>query len=250
MSIIKSLSLEHKITWLIMLLISFLLIGGALLRYNGNDAVIIAMNKKSGILTAEQIQVSFNSVKGRIIQEMVKEGDEVKKGDILMKLDGTDIDFNIAKIQTQIAQLDAQIQAKQPAITLGLERADIQSAQIHRDIDRQKAAIKRVESMFQNKLTEYNRKIELFQADAISQSEMDLAQNDLNVAQANVVEEKEKLEQLLAGARDNENSDLIELPNVIAMRQEVLDQKFIIEELFQRKNQLSVELEQLKIQKE
>lgn len=44
--------------------------------------------------------------------EVVKGGDIVKKGDVLMVLDSTDIDLSIEKTVAQIAQLEAQIQSK------------------------------------------------------------------------------------------------------------------------------------------
>ena len=43
--------------------------------------------------------------------EVVKGGDIVKKGDVLMVLDSTDIDLSIEKTVAQIAQLEAQIQS-------------------------------------------------------------------------------------------------------------------------------------------
>lgn len=45
-------------------------------------------------------------------EEVVKGGDIVKKGDVLMVLDSTDIDLSIEKTVAQIAQLEAQIQSK------------------------------------------------------------------------------------------------------------------------------------------
>ena len=65
-----------------------LLIGsGLVLMYKGNDAVALAIEKKEGILTAEQVKVAFDSVSGRMVREAVKEAQQVKKGDILMVLD-------------------------------------------------------------------------------------------------------------------------------------------------------------------
>lgn len=40
-------------------------------------------------------------------------------GDILMQLDSTDVDLDIAKTQAQIAQLDAQIQSMEGTIAIG-----------------------------------------------------------------------------------------------------------------------------------
>ena len=47
--------------------IGILLAGGVLLMYKGNDAVAQGIAKKDGILTAEQVKVSFQSVSGRLL---------------------------------------------------------------------------------------------------------------------------------------------------------------------------------------
>lgn len=68
---------------------------GLVLLFKGNDAVAMAKEKRDGIVTAEQIKVSFDSVSGRLLKENVKEGDRVKKGDVLMVMDPTDTDLDI-----------------------------------------------------------------------------------------------------------------------------------------------------------
>ena len=60
--------------------IVLLLIGGIVLMYKGNDAIVLATERKEGILTAEQVKMSFDSVSGRLISCTVTEGDTVKKG--------------------------------------------------------------------------------------------------------------------------------------------------------------------------
>lgn len=89
---------------------------GLVLLFKGNDAVAMAKEKRDGIVTAEQIKVSFDSVSGRLLKENVKEGDRVKKGDVLMVMDPTDTDLDIKKLRSQIAQLDAQISSWQEAL--------------------------------------------------------------------------------------------------------------------------------------
>ena len=62
-----------------MVFIALLIIGGLILMYTGNDAVVLATKKKDGILTAEQVKLAFDSVSGRMTKEAVKEGQRVKK---------------------------------------------------------------------------------------------------------------------------------------------------------------------------
>lgn len=44
-----------------------LIVSGAVLLYRGNDAVALGVAKKEGILTAEQVKMSFDSVSGRLV---------------------------------------------------------------------------------------------------------------------------------------------------------------------------------------
>jgi HlyD family secretion protein len=87
------------------ILLVLLVVAGVCLLFTGHDAVVQAMKIKSGILTAEQVKVSFNSVSGKLQKEAVQESQEVKKGDVLLVLDSTDVDLNIEKLQAQIGQL-------------------------------------------------------------------------------------------------------------------------------------------------
>ena len=54
--------------------IALLIVSGIILMYRGNDAVVLAIQKKEGILTAEQVKLAFDSVSGRMINEAVTEG--------------------------------------------------------------------------------------------------------------------------------------------------------------------------------
>lgn len=54
---------KQKATQTGIVFIALLLIGGLILMYKGNDALALATEKKEGILTAEQIKMSFDSVR-------------------------------------------------------------------------------------------------------------------------------------------------------------------------------------------
>ena len=44
------------------------IIAGLVLMYTGNDAVVLAVHQKEGLLTAEQVKMSFDSVSGRLVR--------------------------------------------------------------------------------------------------------------------------------------------------------------------------------------
>ena len=87
--------LSNKTTKIGIVLLALLLIAGLTLFYSGSDAVAVALEKKEGILTAEQVKVAFDSVGGRMVNEAVQEGQTVKKGDVLMIIDSTDVGHSV-----------------------------------------------------------------------------------------------------------------------------------------------------------
>ena len=116
--------LSNKTTKIGIGLLALLLIAGLTLFYSGSDAVAVALEKKEGILTAEQVKVAFDSVGGRMVNEAVQEGQTVKKGDVLMVIDSTDVDLATQKLKAQIAQLDATIRSQEESVRLGFSRIE------------------------------------------------------------------------------------------------------------------------------
>lgn len=230
--------------------IALILIGGGLLMYKGNDAVAMGIMKKDGILTAEQVKVSFDSVSGRMVNEAVKESQEVKKGDILMQLDSTDVDLSIAKTTAQIAQIEAQIQSMNGSISIGFAQTDTDQEQQYRGIDQQKAAVDAAEATMSNAQKDYERMTALYGQGAISKAAMDNSQMSLNVASANVNQQRQALSKLLGGAADSSDTNSLNLPSVEESRQTVANKQNDLDALVQQKKQLEVALKQLQVQKE
>lgn len=199
--------------------IAVLIVAGLLLLYKGNDAVAIGMEKKEGILTAEQVKMSFDSVSGRLLKEAVKEGDTVKAGDVIMELDPTDTDLSIERTKAQIAQLDAQIRSTGGTQSVNYMKADSDEQQSFRQIDQQRAAVSAAQATLKNSQIDYNRKSALLDAGAIAKSQLDDAEMALNVAEANVTQQQQLLDKLLSGAQDTGNTDSISLPTIAQQRE-------------------------------
>ena len=227
-----------------------MVVTGLLLMYTGNDALVLATEKKEGILTAEQIKLSFENVGGRMVKECVKEADQVKKGDVLMVLDSTDVDLSIAKLEAQIAQMKSQIKSAGGGVDIAMSKADTDEQQSFRQIDQQKAAVGAAEANYNNASLDYNRKVQLFEVGAISKSELDAAQTSLQVNSANVAQQKQLLSKLLAGTTDNGDTDSLNLPTIALERQTAANKLNDVEALNQQLKGLEVQLEELKVKKE
>lgn len=230
--------------------IVLMIISGIVLMYRGNDAVVLATEKKEGILSAEQVKLAFDSVSGRMINEAVEEGQFVKAGDIVMQLDSTDTDLAIEKLKTQIAGLDAQIKSMSGSMNVNLFKASNDEQQSFRQIDSQRAAVSSAKATLLNAEIDYNRKVELVNAGAIAKAQLDDATMNLNVAKANVQTQQQLLERLLSGVSDNGVTDSINLPTIAQERLSAQNMNNDIEALNQQKKSLEVQLKELEIAKE
>ena len=230
--------------------IALLIVSGVVLMYKGNDAVVLATEKKEGILTAEQIKLAFDSVSGRMIKEAVVEGQRVKAGDVIMVLDPTDTDLAIEKLKAQIAQLDAQIKSTGGSMDVNLFRADNDEQQSFRQIDSQRAAVSSAQATLRNCQLDFDRTSALVEAGAVAKAQLDDATMALNVARANVQAQEQLLERLLAGVRDSGLTDSLNLPTIEQERASARNMLNDIEALNQQRNYLTVQLKELEIAKE
>jgi len=240
---------------IIFLLLCF--IGGGVLVFTGHDAVTMAAEKKDGILTAEQVKMAFENIGGRLVKEMVQESQEVKQGDILMVLDSTDIDLSIERLQTQMNQMDAQINQMRGSIQIGFAKTSTSELQTYRTIEQQKMAVDAAKATYSNQQLTYNRRKVLATSGAISQSELDSAQMAMDVASANVGQQQRLLEKMLAGTSEvargqvlaSGDASNIYLPEIDQQRQELENSKFGVQILIRQKESLLVELKELQVKK-
>ncbi len=231
------------------LFIALLIISGVVLMYRGNDAVFLATEKKDGILTAEQIKLSFDSVGGRLINEAVREGQEVSAGQVVMQIDPTDTDLAIEKLRAQIAQLDAQINSTAGTLRTNLFRADNDEQQSFRQIDSQRGAVSAAQATLLNAELDYRRKSELFSEGAIAKAQLDDATMTLNVAKANVDTQQQLLNRLLAGTTDTGATDSLNLPTIAQERASAENIRHDIAALNSQKKMLEVQLKELEVAK-
>ena len=124
-----------------LIFVAIILVTGLVLMYKGNDPIALGVENKEGILTAEQVKVSFDYVGGRMISENVQEAQFVKKGDVLMVLDSTDMDIAIAQLEAQIENLNAQINGTAGTMNVQFATADTSEQHSFRQIDAQRANV-------------------------------------------------------------------------------------------------------------
>lgn len=239
-------------------IVALFLIGGGLLMMRGNDAVTLAAEQKDGILTAEQINVSFEKVGGRLVKTLVQEEQRVHKGDVLMVIDGKDAELGIAKCKAEIARLGAQIEKSEGTIAIGFDKADTKEQQRYREIEQQKLLLDSARVDLQDKERTYNRMKSLFETGAVAQAQLDASGATLDIARSAAAQQARILERLLEGvgaAGKNRvyvtgNAEALALAEIDQERRDLENQKFGVQELIYQRENLLIQLKELELQKE
>ena len=205
----------------IALLIIALAAGGALLLFRGSDAVTLAANEKQSILTADTVNASFQGVSGRVVSVEVAEQQEVKKGDIIMLLDTTDIDLQIAQLEANLAQQDVKIQ-----------QASLQVVRPE-EVEKQRLAAASSKQALDQAQRNYERCKVLYDEGGISKVEYDNAVSQYEIAKNTYAQQQTQVKNL--EAQNNANSQNYEYNEDLLALQ---------------KSTIETQLEGLKLQKE
>lgn len=251
--------------------------GGAMLMTKGADAITVASAQKGSILTAEQVNVSFQQVGGKVVKVLVQEEQRVKKGDILMQLDQTDTDLEIAKLETDIAQVDAQIKQTKETIqvsyeklatqeqqaTIGIRKAQTSQKQVNdgprdEDIRQQQLAVQSAKEQYDEIHRNYDRIKQLYTQGAVPKSELDSISTSLSLAQKSVQQAQEALAKMQTGATIEEKMQATlsteqaktALSQVEQARHDLNATEIGVEKLQKQKDSLLVQLKSLQVKKE
>lgn len=145
----------------------------------------------SGIVTAEDEQKLYANTSGTLREFSVKEGDKVKKGQAIGKIDTSDVESKILDLEAQMELAKAnlaKVQAGNEPEEVAQERERV--AQAQRDYD----AAKR----------EYDRMRQLYASGASTQQELDKAKTQLDTAQSSLQVAKQQLALKQKGPRKEE----------------------------------------------
>ncbi|MDT3417505.1 HlyD family secretion protein [Brevibacillus aydinogluensis] len=149
----------------------------------------------SGIVTVADKQRVYANVSGILREFAVKEGDVVKKGQVIGKIDTSDV-------ESRIMEIDAQIE---------LARANLSKAQAGsepEELEQERERVAQAERDYDNAKREYERIRQLHESGATTQQELDKAKAQLDSAlsQLNVTRQQYALKQ--KGPRKEEIASL------------------------------------------
>ena len=184
----------------------------------GNDRVI----RLSGNIELEQVDMSFK-VPGRVVERNVTEGDSVKKGAVIARLDARQaLDqrardaAGVQAAESSVSQLLTTIQYQRATIEgdVAARSADVRAAQAMVDQlengarpqerEQAQAAVQDARSQFDQASKDWQRAQELFQNEDISRAQRDQAETRFKSAQAQLKQMEERRALVFEGPRKEE----------------------------------------------
>jgi HlyD family secretion protein len=158
----------------------------------------------SGQVDATDVQVA-PEVGGRIIEMTIAEGDRVKQGDVVARLDTRDVDLALQRAQAERSQADAQLRLLQAgARPEDIRQAQAQVAAAAADLAAAQADLAAAETDLQRfeRLLQSNSGSQKQRDDAATRSEM--ARDRVTAARARETAAREAVSRLRAGSRREE----------------------------------------------
>ncbi|MEG6523041.1 HlyD family secretion protein [Desulfotomaculum sp. 1211_IL3151] len=155
----------------LLLVILLLLVSGCASTKNSEDAI-------TGIVEAREVDVN-TKIPGRIVKLLVQEGQAVKAGELLAKVDDEDLKAKEAQAQAGIAAAKGDIAKAKAgsALAAGSTQAAVQKAE---------AALAKAQADADLAKKTYDRMLELHKAQAIPDQQMDSSEKDYQAALAGV----------------------------------------------------------------
>ena len=173
----------------------------------------------SGNIELTQVDIAFKTT-GRLMELKVGEGDKVKKGDIIARLDQDQLKSQraqqvaaLASAQATLAESEASLRFQQATSVADLElrRAEISAATSKltelkngsrpQEIDEAKAAVSAAQAEYDRASKDWERAQTLYKDDDISTSQRDDFRHRFDAASANLNQVKEHAALVTAGPR-------------------------------------------------
>ncbi|MBO8165397.1 MAG: efflux RND transporter periplasmic adaptor subunit [Brevibacillus sp.] len=136
---------------------------------------------------SEEALVAFE-VPGRIVELKREEGDDVKKGDILGRLDASDYTLQLAQASTAVEQAAASLKQ----VNNGARQQEITQA---------KAAVDKAKVAYEQAKSDYRRIEKLYQEKAVSANDYENAKNRMKLAEQDLLAAEQAYSLVTQGAR-------------------------------------------------
>lgn len=169
-----------------------------------NDATSVAQSIKSGVLTADEVNVAFETVGGRVAVRDLEESQSVKKGDTLMVLDATDLRISLARQKAVVAANRAALAQETESIRIDQAETDRSEKAQWRAIEETEAGRQAAASSLRLAKLEFERAQKLRATGGVSVSKYDAAVTSLKNAQSAYRQSERALASATIGATGEE----------------------------------------------
>lgn len=184
----------------------------------------------SGTVHAQFNAILSSKITGRVVRVLAREGDVVKKGQLLLEIDSSDLRAAQEEARTNLTAASSAIEESQrtlemqraaSAAQISAAKAAIEQAKAARnaakakldlvlagprqqEVDQARAALQEAQSNLKLAQTEFNRTRVLVESGALARRELDVAQNRLDQARAQVRTAQASLSVAREGSRIEE----------------------------------------------
>lgn len=173
-----------------------------------NDAVTEALARQAGVLTADEVTVSARHVSGTLEEKFVLESDEVKAGQVLMRLNDRDYRIALKVAQSQEAQARAELEAYRTSMEIAAQNLTLTTESTRRSLESAAAALKSAEETLARATADFKRYEQLLKDHAVSKADYDRVHNDYESALATRIAALKQLQTLSEGLSDEEVEQL------------------------------------------
>ncbi len=156
-------------------------------RRTGDNGGTVAV---SGTIEVTEVEVSFK-IPGRVRERLVDEGEQVKAGQIVARLDDEDLRLELAQ-----RERDTEV--------LGANLRELETGFRKEDIDRADAAVKRVKADAERLKADFARQETLYRREVISRRDYDAAKASFESSQAALREAVAQQELMHRGPRSEQ----------------------------------------------
>jgi len=144
----------------------------------------------TGTIEATQVDVSVK-ITGRILERLVKEGDRVTRGQVLVRLDA-------AELAADVRRQDAALRSAQATLR------DLEKGARPQEIEDARAAVSSAEATRTMTEREYQRNDQLYVKNLIAAQDVDRSRQAYEVAKAQERSARERLALVLSGSRPDQ----------------------------------------------
>ena len=170
----------------------------------------------SGTIEGIQVDVS-TKIMGRIAGLLVREGDPVRRGQLLVRFDADELRGEMRRAEAAVASAEAQLrdlvagarpqeirEAEEQAARAEARLADLLAGSRQQEIEQARANLRNTQATREWTGSDFRRITDLFAKELVAAQEVDRARQAHEVAAANEASARERLDLVSAGPREHE----------------------------------------------